>query len=78
MRLWEPGFRVVYEPDAVVVHYEFGSSNNTSNVATLQIEHQRIFMEHHHETLKKHISKQRWRCLESSIAEYRRPDSVSR
>jgi GT2 family glycosyltransferase len=56
MRLWERGLRVVYEPDAVVIHYEFGSSNNTSNVATLQIEHQRIFMERHHAALKKHTS----------------------
>jgi hypothetical protein len=56
MRLWERGLRVVYEPDAVVIHYEFGSSKNTSNVATLQIEHQRIFMDRHHESLKKFTS----------------------
>ena len=53
MRLWERGLRVVYEPDAIVIHYEFGSSNNTSNVATLQLDHQRIFLERHHESLKK-------------------------
>src|SRR5262249_158393 len=38
------------------VHYEFGSSNNTSNVATLQTEHQRIFLERHQEALGKHTS----------------------
>jgi O-antigen biosynthesis protein len=62
MRLWEHGFRVVYEPDAVVVHYEFGSSNNTANAAalqnvrTLQTEHQRIFLDHHGESIKNHTS----------------------
>jgi len=56
MRLWECGLRVVYEPDAVVIHYEFGSSKNTAQVATLQLDHQRIFMDRHRETLKKHTS----------------------
>jgi GT2 family glycosyltransferase/glycosyltransferase involved in cell wall biosynthesis len=56
MRLWERGLRVVYEPDATVVHYEFGSSINTENVATLQTEHRRRFLERHHEALKKHTS----------------------
>jgi O-antigen biosynthesis protein len=27
VRLWESGHRVVYEPDAVILHYEFGSSS---------------------------------------------------
>ncbi|VVM07026.1 Rhamnosyltransferase WbbL [Methylacidimicrobium cyclopophantes] len=27
LRLWEAGMRVLYEPDAVVLHWEFGSSN---------------------------------------------------
>ena len=27
VRVWESGHRVVYEPDAVIVHYEFGSSS---------------------------------------------------
>ena len=56
MRLWERGLRVVYEPDAIVNHYEFGSSNDTSKVASLQIEHQRIFLERHREALRKHTS----------------------
>jgi GT2 family glycosyltransferase len=56
MRLWERGLRVVYEPDATIVHYEFGSSNNTASVATLQTENRRRFLERHHEALKKHTS----------------------
>src|SRR5215469_7903001 len=30
-RLWERGFRVVYEPDAVLLHYEFASSGSISD-----------------------------------------------
>jgi O-antigen biosynthesis protein len=56
MRLWENGLRVVYEPDAVIVHYEFGSSTSTSKAIKLQADHQRIFVEHHRDTLNKQSS----------------------
>lgn len=40
VRLWEAGMRVVYEPDAIVLHYEFGSSSMSQaidyQVANLQ------------------------------------------
>jgi GT2 family glycosyltransferase len=29
LRLWKQGFRVVYEPRAVIVHFEYGSSDST-------------------------------------------------
>jgi GT2 family glycosyltransferase len=32
VRLWESGYRVVYEPDAVILHYEFGSSSMQQGV----------------------------------------------
>src|SRR5207244_8292943 len=38
-RLWERGLRVVYEPRAMILHYEFGSSN-MPNAIDLQITHQ--------------------------------------
>ena len=53
MRLREQGLRVVYEPDAVIVHYEFGSSKSPARAIRLQAEHQHIFVEHHVEALKK-------------------------
>src|SRR6185436_961374 len=56
MRLWERGLRVVYEPDAVIVHYEFGSSINSSNVMALQVEHQDILVRRHLDSLSKHSS----------------------
>jgi GT2 family glycosyltransferase/glycosyltransferase involved in cell wall biosynthesis len=56
MRLRAQGFRVVYEPDAVISHYEFGSSKSPSKAIALQAEHQHIFVEHHREALKKQSS----------------------
>jgi GT2 family glycosyltransferase len=32
VRLWQAGYRVVYEPDALIVHYEFGSSSMAQGV----------------------------------------------
>jgi GT2 family glycosyltransferase len=55
MRLRAQGFRVVYEPDAVISHYEFGSSKSAAKAITLQAEHQHIFVEHHREALRKQI-----------------------
>ena len=36
MRLWKAGFRITYEPDAVILHYEFGSSANAQAALDLQ------------------------------------------
>jgi hypothetical protein len=52
MRLWKHGLRVVYEPDAVIVHYEFGSSVSSSRALQLQYEHQIIFADRHLDSLK--------------------------
>ncbi len=46
-RLWEQGFRVVYEPNAVVVHYEFASSESMKAATDLQREHQALFAKRH-------------------------------
>jgi GT2 family glycosyltransferase len=46
-RLWESGLRVVYDPDAVVLHYEFGSSANAINAIQIQREHQTLFASRH-------------------------------
>ena len=50
-RLWENGLRVVYEPNAVLLHYEFASSQSVSHATDLQREHQRIFSTHHQASL---------------------------
>jgi GT2 family glycosyltransferase len=47
VRLWERGLRVVYDPDVVVLHYEFGSSTKTADAIELQRNHQKIFLQQH-------------------------------
>jgi GT2 family glycosyltransferase len=37
LRLWQAGLRVVYEPDAVIDHYEFGSETRKSNSMELYL-----------------------------------------
>ncbi len=44
VRLWEAGYRVVYEPDCAIMHYEFGSGAQDRAVA-LQQHNQALFRE---------------------------------
>lgn len=53
MRVREAGFRVVYEPRAVVFHYEFGSSSPEGAV-DLQLRNRATFVERHRDRLKSH------------------------
>jgi O-antigen biosynthesis protein len=53
-RLWETGLRVVYEPNAVVLHYEFASSSSKKTATELQREHQSIFADRHQQLLSAH------------------------
>jgi GT2 family glycosyltransferase len=54
-RLWERHLRVVYEPNAVVVHYEFASSESENQATDLQRDHQRIFASQHQDMLATHF-----------------------
>src|SRR5215471_309688 len=46
-RLWENGLRVVYDPNSVLLHYEFASSDSSKKATDLQREHQKIFASRH-------------------------------
>lgn len=46
IRLWKKGYEVLYEPDAVIHHFEFGSSSGKSASALMQ-RNRTIFVEHH-------------------------------
>lgn len=46
VRLWQEGFRVVYDPDVVIVHYEFASSTS-SDAFAFQNRNRERFMEKH-------------------------------
>lgn len=52
LRLWESGRRVLYEPEAVVLHWEFGSSD-AGQAAEWVRRHQRLFVERHRSFLEK-------------------------
>ena len=47
VRLWESGRRVVYDPDAVIVHYEFGSSVRSGDALRQQAANHTIFVAQH-------------------------------
>jgi len=47
VRLWERGLRVVYEPRAVITHYEFASSGGLGGASKLQQEHRQILCRKH-------------------------------
>ncbi|WP_321912951.1 class I SAM-dependent methyltransferase [Paraburkholderia sp. J11-2] len=47
LRLWESGLRVVYDPEVVILHYEFGSSSSSEQALQLQQRNHAIFRERH-------------------------------
>lgn len=52
VRLKKQGYKVIYEPNSVLTHYEFASSGGYSNASKLQIAHQEIFKEKHKDFLQ--------------------------
>ncbi len=50
-RLWNSGRTVVYEPRAVVHHFEFASAGLSASPQQLMLDHQKIFAERHHGVL---------------------------
>ena len=53
MRLWQAGLRVVYEPAATIIHYEFGSVESSAIATGLQAQHQSVFEQRHRAVLEK-------------------------
>ncbi|MDB5451095.1 MAG: putative S-adenosylmethionine-dependent methyltransferase/MSMEI2290 [Phenylobacterium sp.] len=51
MRIREAGFRVAYEPQVHISHFEFGSSTNTEAALALQQDHQQLFANRHAKAL---------------------------
>jgi GT2 family glycosyltransferase len=47
VRLWEGGYRVVYDPDAAILHYEFGSSTASGDALRLQAANHAVFVTQH-------------------------------
>ncbi len=55
MRVRQAGYRIVYEPDAVVFHYEFASSLSSRDAVRLQKKHRLLFFDKHRELLRQHL-----------------------
>ncbi len=47
LRLWEAGYRVVFDPDASIMHYEFGSSTKSGEALALQAANHKVFAAQH-------------------------------
>ncbi len=55
LKLWQQGKRIVYDPNAVILHFEFASSQSNQNAISLQQKHQRILVKKHKNQLKTHL-----------------------
>jgi O-antigen biosynthesis protein len=66
LRLWEQGLRVVYEPDATLLHYEFASSSSSKDAQEWHARHQGRFLQRHRDHLKNHYP-----CGEDNILKAR-------
>jgi|GEM_PF-5973679 len=51
VRLWKSGYRVVYEPSAAILHFEFASSESSQKAIDLQVKNRATFQERHREWL---------------------------
>jgi len=54
LRLWQRGLRVVYEPRAVIDHFEFGSAQKSETALALQQRNQGLFEQKHRSVLAGH------------------------
>jgi GT2 family glycosyltransferase len=51
MRLWEKGYRVVYDPKAIIDHFEFGSAAKSDWAIAQQQKNHIVFKERHKDSL---------------------------
>jgi GT2 family glycosyltransferase/glycosyltransferase involved in cell wall biosynthesis len=56
MRLWAAGRRVVYEPKAVIDHFEFGSAFKSANAIAQQKKNHAVFKDRHADALTAHYA----------------------
>lgn len=54
LRLWQHGLRVVYEPEAVIDHFEFGSAQKSAAALDLQRRNRALFEQKHRAVLANH------------------------
>jgi O-antigen biosynthesis protein len=54
--LWEQGWRVVYEPETVAIHFEFASSGSIGRASQLQAERRTVFVAKHRAWLQTQLA----------------------
>ncbi len=72
LRLWENNLRVVYEPCAVIQHFEFASSRSSEDALALQRRNKEIFCRKRSNYLRSRLSPSPAQVLEARIAGSRR------
>jgi GT2 family glycosyltransferase/glycosyltransferase involved in cell wall biosynthesis len=65
VRLRKAGKRIVYEPRAVITHFEFASTGGMNKASELQQEHRKLFCEKHEEFLAQLFDNQQHSQLEA-------------
>ncbi|WP_213956670.1 MULTISPECIES: class I SAM-dependent methyltransferase [unclassified Variovorax] len=74
MRLRAAGHRIVYEPMAEILHFEFGSATSTEAATSLMQDHRALFAQRHAVAL----SQQHWPHGESMLLSRMRPHAGER
>jgi GT2 family glycosyltransferase len=56
LRIWQSGHRVVFDPDVIILHYEFGSASTSDQALALQQRNLKTFRERHAGWLRNQLS----------------------
>ena len=67
MRLRGAGYRIVFDPNVVIDHFEFGSSEKASSALNLQRRNKDIFVQKHAEALKSHLPAASYQVLKARM-----------
>ena len=76
LRLWENGLRVVYDPNAVILHHEFSSASSTQEATDLQISHRQILVDNHRDTINSHLPPEHTNILKARFANAGNPRTL--
>ncbi len=68
LEVWKAGFHVIYEPRAVIRHYESASSNGNEAAKSAMAANQQIFRENWKAELSKHLPSSSFNILAARIA----------
>lgn len=63
MKLRQMGYKVVFQPAAVAIHYEFGSSGSMDEAISLQVKNRETFVQHWSTQLQEHSPPAIENCL---------------